>query len=154
MKVFVYCDKNGQVEDYDDLSAQIGFHKMGFEIVHFHDYTELSKLHNKEDVIVSGIGNVKRRLIELGTDMPDIDYPETLAKYLGRKIWPSTINTINTHPELWPVFVKPVENKQFTGVVVRSPKPFVSLFHAKLENGILEVPPYDSELVLKPEGGK
>lgn len=33
-------------------------------------------------------------------------------------------------------------------------KPFVSLFHAKLENGILEVPPYDSELVLKPEGGK
>ncbi|WP_294472109.1 type I-C CRISPR-associated protein Cas5c [uncultured Ruminococcus sp.] len=33
-------------------------------------------------------------------------------------------------------------------------EPFVSLFHAKLENGILEVPPYDSELVLKPEGGK
>ncbi|MBR6983005.1 MAG: type I-C CRISPR-associated protein Cas5 [Ruminococcus sp.] len=30
-------------------------------------------------------------------------------------------------------------------------EPFVSLFKAKLENGVLEVPPYDSELVLKPE---
>ncbi|MBP3270631.1 MAG: type I-C CRISPR-associated protein Cas5 [Ruminococcus sp.] len=32
-------------------------------------------------------------------------------------------------------------------------EPFVSLFKAKLENGVLEVPPYDSELVLKPERG-
>ena len=32
-------------------------------------------------------------------------------------------------------------------------EPFVSLFHAELKNGILEVPPYDSELVLKPERG-
>ena len=125
MKVFVYCDKNGQVEDYDDLSAQIGFHKMGFEIVHFHDYTELSKLHNKEDVIVSGIGNVKRRLIELGTDMPDIDYPETLAKYLGRKIWRSTINTVNSSPELWPVFVKPVSNKRFIGRTIHTAKDLI-----------------------------
>lgn len=32
-------------------------------------------------------------------------------------------------------------------------EPFVSVFHAKLENGVLEVPEYDSELVLKPERG-
>lgn len=32
-------------------------------------------------------------------------------------------------------------------------EPFVSLFHAKLKNGILEVPDFDSELVLKPERG-
>lgn len=30
-------------------------------------------------------------------------------------------------------------------------EPFVSLFHAKLENGVMEIPEYDSELVLKPE---
>jgi CRISPR-associated protein Cas5d len=29
--------------------------------------------------------------------------------------------------------------------------PFVSLFHAVLKNGVMEVPPYDSEAVLKPE---
>ena len=31
-------------------------------------------------------------------------------------------STVNTHPELWPVFIKPFEDKAFTGVLVRSPK--------------------------------
>jgi len=30
-------------------------------------------------------------------------------------------------------------------------KPFISLFHAKIEHGVLCVPPYESEAVLKPE---
>lgn len=37
--------------------------------------------------------------------------------------------------------------------VTAKPEPFVSLFNAKLENGILEVPDFDSNLVLKPERG-
>lgn len=125
VKVFVYCDEKGQVDDYDNLSAQIGFHKMGFEIVHFHDYTELTQRHDKADLIVSGIGHVKRRLIETGADMPDIDYPDNLKKYLGRKIWRSTINTINSSPELWPVFVKPVFNKRFMGRTVYTAKDLI-----------------------------
>lgn len=32
-------------------------------------------------------------------------------------------------------------------------EPFVSVFHAKLEHGVLEVPDFDSPLVLKPERG-
>lgn len=35
--------------------------------------------------------------------------------------------------------------------VGKKAEPFVSLFRAKLEHGVLEVPPYDSPLVLKPE---
>ena len=38
--------------------------------------------------------------------------------------------------------------------VGKQAEPFVSLFHAKLEHGVLEVPPYDSPLVLKPERGE
>lgn len=37
--------------------------------------------------------------------------------------------------------------------VTAKAEPFVSLFRAKLENGVLEVPDFDSELVLKPERG-
>ena len=33
-------------------------------------------------------------------------------------------------------------------------KPFISLFAAKIENGVLDVPPFESDLVLKPEGGE
>jgi CRISPR-associated protein Cas5d len=32
-------------------------------------------------------------------------------------------------------------------------KPFVSLFHAEVVNGVLDVPPFESEAVLKPKGG-
>ena len=32
------------------------------------------------------------------------------------------MNEVNNNPDCWPVFVKPIEDKQFTGVVVRSPK--------------------------------
>ncbi len=37
--------------------------------------------------------------------------------------------------------------------VTAKAEPFVSVFHAVLENGVLEVPDYDSSLVLKPGGG-
>lgn len=30
-------------------------------------------------------------------------------------------------------------------------EPYISMFRAVIQKGVLEVPPYDSELVLKPE---
>lgn len=38
--------------------------------------------------------------------------------------------------------------------VTKQAEPEISLFHAKLEQGVLEIPPYDSPEVLKIEGGK
>lgn len=43
------------------------------------------------------------------------DYPVELRKFMGRNVWKDTINSINTHPEKWGVFVKPVKSKAFTG---------------------------------------
>ena len=54
-----------------------------------------------------------------------MDYPDELQKYLGRKIWQTKMNEVNNNPDCWPVFVKPLEDKQFTGVVVRSPKDLI-----------------------------
>lgn len=54
-----------------------------------------------------------------------MDYPEELKEYLGRTIWKTKMNEVNNHPENWPVFVKPIEDKQFTGVVVRSTKDLI-----------------------------
>jgi CRISPR-associated protein Cas5d len=34
--------------------------------------------------------------------------------------------------------------------VTKKAEPYVSLFHARMENGVVEVPEFDSELVLKP----
>ncbi len=123
--MFIYCDENGHQVDYDNFSAQYGFDEMGFEIIPFHYHEELVQKHNPEDVIIGGIGMVKRRLKELELEMPDIDYPDSLEKYYGRKIWKSKINTVNSSPEMWPVFVKPVSNKRFVGRVINTTKDLI-----------------------------
>ena len=37
------------------------------------------------------------------------------------------MDTINRHPEFWPVFVKSVEGKKITGKVIRSPQDLIGL---------------------------
>ena len=120
MKVFVVSDRSGVPLDYDDFSAMCGFRQMGSEIILFNSYDELIRSHNKEDVILGGINLVRKRLNDFGVPLPDVDYPDELSGYLGRRIWISDINTINSSPEKWPVFIKPVKNKIFSGRVVRT----------------------------------
>ena len=38
--------------------------------------------------------------------------------------------------------------------VTKKAEPYVSLFRAKMENGVIDIPPFDSPLVLKPGGGR
>lgn len=57
--------------------------------------------------------------------LEDENYPEILQPYMGRKVWKDTINNINTHPELWRNFVKPIKDKRFTGHIINSPKDLI-----------------------------
>lgn len=97
---------------------------MGFETIMFNTQEEL-QTSQPEDIVVGYVDTVRARLKDFDIVTPEIDYPEELQKYLQRKIWYSKINTINSYPELWPVFVKPVEDKKFTGIVVKSPKDLI-----------------------------
>lgn len=124
MKVYIHSYKNGIPHNHNFYSAYEGFREMGFEIIPFCSFEELSES-RREDIVIGYVDTVREKLYQFGIVTPEIDYPDTIKKYLCRKIWPSTINTINSHPELWPVFVKPVEDKKFTGVVVRSPKDLI-----------------------------
>ncbi len=85
----------------------------------FETYDTL-KESERNDVIVGYSGPIETRLRDFGVMIPDVDYPESILKYLGRKIWKSTMNTINNNPDLWNVFVKPIRRKSFKGRVIRS----------------------------------
>lgn len=124
MKIFVQCDKNGLPLNYDFFNAYAGFKEMGFETVFFYNDEQLKKS-EKNDVIVAFFGPVKSRLRDFGIEVPNIDYPDSINKYFGRKIWKSTIDTINSNPDLWNVFVKPVNNKTFNGRIVRQTKDLI-----------------------------
>ena len=124
MKVYVQSHENGIPHNYNFMNAYQGFYEMGFEVVPFHDNDKFQES-NKEDVVVGYVGTVRARLADFGIITPEMDYPDELQKYLGRKIWQTKMNEVNNNQDCWPVFVKPLEDKQFTGVVVRSPKDLI-----------------------------
>lgn len=121
MKVFIQSDKHGIPCNYNFMNAYQGFREMGFETVMFNQHCDLNES-QPEDVVVGYVDTVRYALDRFGITAPEMDYPDELNAYLGRKIWSSKINEMAGSPELWPIFVKPVEDKQFTGVVVNSPK--------------------------------
>lgn len=106
------------------MNAYQGFYEMGFEIVSFSEPSVL-EASSKEDVIVRYVETVRNRLRSYKIEPKEMDYPPELSVYLGRKIWHEKMNAINNNPNTWPVFIKPVEDKQFTGIVVNSTKDLI-----------------------------
>ena len=124
MKVYIQADKRSIPHNYNFMCAYQGFYEMGFETILFNDAEQLLES-SKEDIVVGYVDTVRSRLADFEIVTPEIDYPDELQKYLGRKIWKTKMSAVNNFPERWPVFVKPIEDKQFTGVVVRSTKDLI-----------------------------
>lgn len=119
MKVYVQSHPNNFPHNYNFFNAYEGFLDMGAEIIHFSDSQGLVDSKD-EDIVVGYVETVRDRLHQLGFETPEMDYPDQLINYIGRRIWKSNINTISNHPELWPVFVKSIEDKRITGKVITS----------------------------------
>lgn len=119
MRAFIQCNKDMEPMNPNVYNAYFGFKEMGLECVLFNSYDQLDEYyHSIDDVIAGGIGMIRRRLEHFGIHVEDYDYPEELKKYLGRKVWKSTIWDIRDHPDKWPVFIKSVEQKKLTGKII------------------------------------
>ena len=119
MRAFIQCNKDMEPMNPNVYNAYYGFKEMGIECVFFNSYEQLDEnYHTLSDVISGGIGMIKKRLEHFGIYVEDYDYPEELKKYLGRKVWKSTMNNIRDNQNLWPVFVKSTEQKKLTGKVI------------------------------------
>lgn len=128
MKVYIQTDKSREFYNVNAYIAYEGFKNFGFEVEKFFDVDEIVDK-NPEDIIVGGIGNVRKRIENLNILRPDkeIDYPEELLSFLKRKVWESTINEVYKKGN-WNIFVKPkTETKLFTGKVVNNELDFVGL---------------------------
>jgi hypothetical protein len=102
------------------FAAFSGFSLMGWEVI-FYDAKEQPDNLLRSDVVVGYITHVKQALRKLDIVPPtEIDYPEELNEYFGRKLWKSTLHTVYNDETMWPVFVKPVLGKQFNGTLVES----------------------------------
>lgn len=123
MRAFIQS-RNGIPRDMSQYTAWLGFKNMGFETVPFETVDDLDAC-DREDVVVGGLGVVRARLRALGADTSEIDYPEELRPLLGRRLWKTTIDHVNTEVGTWPLFVKPVEGKRFAGCAVAGTKDLI-----------------------------
>lgn len=98
-------------------TAQRGFGKLGIECVPFSSNEVLDKS-NREDVVVGGMFVTGHALAARGVKPPSIDYPESLSCFLGRGVWKCAVGEINEGN--LPLFVKPANEKELSGVVANS----------------------------------
>lgn len=100
--------------------AYHGFTEMGAEVVPFEDPEEIDSFEDlgPEVGICGYIGDVQRGLKKLGKPVPPpLDYPTPLKEFLGRDIQRTRLGKVVNRQDQ--VFVKPVEQKLFTGFIWR-----------------------------------
>jgi len=138
MKAYIQTNKKGDFYNVNAFIAYEGFTSLGWEIIKFYDSNEI-KEKNPEDIVVGGIGNVRKRLEILGIERTqgEIDYPNSLSSYFGRKIWTTTIQKLFENKQEWNVFIKPKDiTKKFVGKVVKEYKDFIGLIEQNEDTNI------------------
>lgn len=128
MKVYFEKFKSGYSSSINFYTAYEGFLQMGFEVLFIDNVFEIPPAAT-DYVAVGSIGFVQAALDCLGWEYPRFfDYPKSLEKYLGRKIYEGTVNQIDSDPQQWNVFIKPKGfTKMFTGRVIKSPKDLIGV---------------------------
>lgn len=98
-------------------SAAIGFETLGYKVVPFDSQVELPSILSKETPVRGSVQTFRRALAHLGiTPPPNVDIPEELMGYAGRRIWTSTVGEVVSKGKS--VFIKPLDHqKDFSGHV-------------------------------------
>jgi len=102
-------------------AAADGLALLGYEVIWFtRQEFEAGLIPITRDTLVVGyIDTWLKSLDKLGIARPaNMDLPEELAPFFGRKVWPSTLQ-VARRVENWPIFIKPREDhKAFTGRLI------------------------------------
>lgn len=126
MKVYIRKEKDVEFKTINFYIAYDGFKQLGVEIEYFSNVKDITD-NNPEDIIVSGIGDVRYILDKLGKKYPTLEYPESISKpkYLGRRIWKDILGSIMSNRKKMGIFIKPTAGgKIFTGTVINDFKDF------------------------------
>lgn len=129
MRAFIQTNQIGEFYNVNGFVAYEGFTAFGYEVIKFRDLSEIEN-NDPEDIVVGGIGNVRKRLEQLGCPKQggEIDYPSSLTPFLGRNLWTSTLQQLISDEQGWNIFIKPKDTtKKFAGKVIREYKDFIGL---------------------------
>ena len=125
MKIWAKIRANGEYHSHNIAHAVFGFKELGAEIIKYEKIDEIYQWVTRDDIVLDYIDQCLTIFDKFGKRPHIEDYPDVLKPFLGRTIWKDTINSINSNPEKWGVFVKPVKEKAFTGKVINGPADLV-----------------------------
>lgn len=125
MKIWAKVRANGEYHSHNIAHAVFGFKELGAEIIKYEKIDEIYQWVTRDDIVLDYIDQCLTIFDKFGKRPHIEDYPDVLKPFLGRTIWKDTINSINSNPEKWGVFVKPVKEKAFTGKVINGPADLV-----------------------------
>ena len=132
MTVFVLAPDD-HVFSLNRLTARIGFLTLGEEVVMFQEDTFDTLSLQEHDIVVGGVGFVRRALHRLGLSVPDMDsVPDSIAQFAGRRLWQSTMGELRKRVGAGEViFAKPRPErlKAFNGRLYSSFKDLISTAH-------------------------
>lgn len=115
------------------LTARIGFLILGEDVKMFTEETFDEISLDEKDIVVGGIGFVKRALLRLDLDVPEIEsVPKTVEEFAGRRIWHSTMGELRKRVDKGEIiFAKPRPNrlKAFSGRLYSEFKDLISTAH-------------------------
>ena len=104
------------------LTAKLGFSQMGEEVIEYsaEGFDDLAL--TREDIVVGGIGYVRRVFERLGWGVPDLlPIPPQLEPFAGRRLWRADMADVRRRVDAGErFFVKPAPHqpKLFTGRVI------------------------------------
>ncbi|MEL7099696.1 MAG: ATP-grasp domain-containing protein [Pseudomonadota bacterium] len=120
MPVFI-LDQDGSPGDLNRLTAQLGFAQLGEEVIGYTDASFDTLPLKAGDIVVGGVGYVRRAQARLGLHMPDIPaIPGPLRSFAGRDLWQAPLAEVRERVNAGEaIFVKPApdQTKRFTGAV-------------------------------------
>lgn len=125
MIIYAKVRSNGEYHSHNISHAVYGFREMGAQIVKYEKIDEIYDRVTAEDIVLDYIKQDRIIMSKFEVVPCCEDYPEELKPFMGRNMWTDTIDSINTDPSKWGVFVKPIKDKAFTGHVINSPKDLV-----------------------------
>ena len=130
---------------YNIANAMYGFIELGAEIIPYHTIDEIYNQVEKEDIVLDYIDQCNTIFNKFDVHPHLDDYPEMMKRFMGRKIWKDTINSIASDESKWSAgyFVKPVRSKAFTGKIINSISDLVGCGNAYEDYEVIVSDPID-----------
>lgn len=111
-KIYIKKDINKKLDNESFYKAYFGFKELGYEIILFTDIEEIKY----DGIIVGYTQETRRHLDHLDKKYPELNYPNSLRKCLGRRLWAGQLKDVIQDESKWNVFIKSVlDGKVFPG---------------------------------------